>query len=362
MQSEKVLGSELAASGIPPSRSQSSKAGFWIWIHLGTFILGLAILVYVIYRIGYESIFQSISTVGWGFAVIVSLNLVRHLARASSMYLAIDPQHRTFNFRNVVAARFGGEAVTFFTFTGPFLGDATKAALLRKDLPLTYGASAVITDNILYYVSVILVMLTGIAALLLSFGRNGSSIDSVLIVVVASLVLVFLALSFAMRFRITPISRFINFLSNRKLAPQFLLKVRRNILDVETNVFQFYKNRRADFYKLFFISMTVHFLSVLEVYCALVFLDFKAAPSTALIIESLTKVINAVFGFIPGTIGVYEGGNGVILQTLGYTVAAGVALALVRRGAILVSTMIGVLILLWRTAGHGVKHLATSDD
>ncbi len=34
----------------------------------------------------------------------------------------------------------------------------------------------------------------------------------------------------------------------------------------------------------------------------------------AYIIESLTKVINAVFAFVPGTIGVYEGGTEVILQ------------------------------------------------
>ena len=73
-------------------------------------------------------------------------------------------------------------------------------------------------------------------------------------------------------------------------------------------------------------------------------------------------MINVVFGFVPGTIGVYEGGNGVILETLGYTVGAGVAFALVRRGAILISTLIGVLILLWRTAGHGVKHLATPES
>jgi hypothetical protein len=47
----------------------------------------------------------------------------------------------------------------------------------------------------------------------------------------------------------------------------------------------------------------------------------------AYIIESLTKVINFAFAFVPGTIGVYEAGNGIILRTLGYTTAVGVALA-----------------------------------
>jgi putative ABC transport system permease protein len=70
----------------------------------------------------------------------------------------------------------------------------------------------------------------------------------------------------------------------------------------------------------------------------------------AYIIESLTKVINAVFAFVPGTIGVYEGGTEVILQKgLGFTPAAGLALALVRKAAIVSWTSAGLLVLTWRT-------------
>jgi uncharacterized membrane protein YbhN (UPF0104 family) len=129
-------------------------------------------------------------------------------------------------------------------------------------------------------------------------------------------------------------------------------------MEVESKVFDFYNTRKRDFFTIFGISMSVHLISVCEVYLALRFLIGESEISKAFIIESLTKVINAVFSFIPGTIGVYEGGNGVILRILGYTTAVGVALALVRRGAILFSTFIGLIVLLWRTAARGAKHLA----
>ncbi|HMH42544.1 MAG TPA: ABC transporter permease [Pyrinomonadaceae bacterium] len=51
---------------------------------------------------------------------------------------------------------------------------------------------------------------------------------------------------------------------------------------------------------------------------------------------------------MPGTIGVYETGNGIILRTLGYTTAIGVALAIVRKAAIIFWTVIGLLIIAWR--------------
>lgn len=362
MQSENAPESYLQTIEDPAPKSNSKKKNLLISIHAIAFLLGLGLLVFVIYQIGYQSILEIVARVGWGFIIIIALNLTRHFLRAASMYLAVAPEHRTFKYRSAVAARFGGEAVTIFSFVGPFLGDATKAVLLRKHIPLTHGASAVISDNILYYVSVILVVLSGVTILLLNYGSSGSAMTNVLLAIVIGAVLIFIGIWLAILYQVTPLTHAIDFFSKRNLAPQFILKKRHNILDVENNVFRFYHNRRADFFKVFGISLSVHAISVTEVYMALTFLDEKAFVSTAFIIESLTKVINAAFSFIPGTIGVYEGGNGLILRTLGYTTAVGVALALVRRGAILFSTLIGLVILLWRTAERGAKHLAKTRD
>src|SRR5258706_6359244 len=158
MQGENILESDSPIIENSPARSRSKNTRLWILLHAVAFLLGLAALI-VLILVYSDSIWISLARVGWGFLVIVGLNLTRHLLRAASMYRAVAPEHRTFKYRRAVAARFGGEAVTFFTFTGPFLGDATKAVLMRKDLPLTHGASAVIIDNILYYVSVMLVVL-----------------------------------------------------------------------------------------------------------------------------------------------------------------------------------------------------------
>jgi len=362
MLNENLVDSQPLPSENQSKKTRSKNTNLLIWLHGITFALGLALLAFVIYRIGFKSLLDSISHVGWGFLVILALNIGRHLLRAASMYLAVEPDHRTFKYRSAVAARFGGEAVTFFTFTGPFLGDATKAVLLKKNLPLTYGASAIIIDNILYYVTVILVVLGGVAILIYSYGSSASAIRNVLASIVAVSIVLFAALILAMLYRVKPVTQFIDFLERRKIGPGFLLKRRQDILNVEENVFHFYHDRKPDFFKVFLISLSVHAVSVTEVYYALRFLGENTSVATAFIIESLTKIINAVFGFIPGTIGVYEGGNGLILSTLGYTTAVGVALALVRRGAILFSTLIGMIIIIWRTAARGARHLAKTRE
>lgn len=362
MQSENYLQSDLTPPELPAARSRSNKTKVLIWIQGITFLLGLVLLAVVIYEIGYQKILDSLSAVGWGFVAVLALNVTRHFCRAASLYLAIEPEHRKGRYFSVLAARFGGEAVNFFSFAGPFLGDATKAVLMKKHLSLTHGASAVIIDNILYYLTVILVILAGVAILVSAFGSSGYGIENALILIVVGSVIGFISLSLAIKYRITPLTSILKALEKRNISHGFLSRKQHHILNVENNVFQFYHNRRSDFFKVFAISLGVHALSVAEVFLALKFLGYDATASTSLIIESLTKVINVAFSFVPGTIGVYEGGNAIILQMLGFTTAVGVSLALVRRGAILFSTTIGLIVLLWRGAARGAKHIAKADD
>lgn len=361
MQRENILESDPPTVESPAPKPRSHKVNLMIWAHAVAFLLGLVALVWLTYKYR-EPVLESLARVGWGFALIAGLNITRHLLRAFSMYLAIAPEHRNFKYRSAIAARFGGEAVTFFTFTGPFLGDATKAVLLRRNVSLTHGTSAVIIDNILYYASVILVILAGVGALVMAYGSGGSTVNNILLAVVILLVVLFVGLVLAMIFRVTPITHAIDFLAGRNLVPGFIFRKRQDILNVENNVFRFYHERRVDFFKLFAISMSVHVVSVTEVYFALKYLGFEPLVQTAFIIESLTKVINVIFGFVPGTIGVYEGGTGVILLTLGQATETGIALGLVRHGAIFISTFIGVLILLWRTLQSGARQLSKHRD
>ena len=332
-----------------------------LWIQGIIFLAALGLLFYVLSKIGLETILGALRTVGWGFLAIIALNGSRHLLRAFSVYLAIPSQHHSFKYRYAVAARLGGEAVNVLTFTGPLLGEATKAALLKKRGPLSHGAAAVVVDNILYDISVILVILGGVLVMFYTYGSGDKAMRYALFIITGVALSAIIGILLAAKYRVKPLSWLIRKLSKRNVVPQFILRKKDRIHEVEDNVYQFYNHRRKNFYAIFGIDFLAHTLSVCEVFIALKLLGNTASPATAYIIESLTKVINFTFGFVPGTIGVYEGGNGVILKSLGYTTAVGVTLALVRRLAILFWTVVGLIILLWRTFSGSTKHLAKQE-
>ena len=353
----KATDKPLQTTSEEPTSDQSSIfSNRLLIIQIIIFLLGLVFLVYLIYKTGFYVIYNTISQIGWYFFIIVLLNGIRHFIRAWCIYLTVPPAQRLFNFGNAVAARLGGEAVSFVTFTGPFLGDATKAALLRKHIPLSQSGAAIIIDDVIYYVSVILMILSGIGLMSLTY-THGTVLKYVLIALACGLFAAILGVLVLAWFRIKPLSFIIKKLSDTKLTPKFILKQKDWIFELEDNVYKMYLFRRTTFFLVFGINLLAHIFSIIEVYAALRFLGFTTNFKVAYIIESLTKVINFSFSFVPGAVGVYEGGNGLILKTLGFTTAVGVALALVRRGSIIFWTFIGLAILLWRSVSHGTKKI-----
>src|SRR2546430_1407522 len=311
------------------------------------FVLGAALLVYVIRKIGVQPIFTALSHVGLGFFLVVALNGLRHVLRTIAMRLSVTPEHRRFTFLQAFAARLGGESMSFLTIAGPLLGEATKVALLRKRVPLVHGVPALVVDNLLYNLSVVLMIFSGACLMLFAYPVPKIARD-VLIVIALFAFLGLIAAALATRRRVTLLTNIIDSLARKGFRPKLLRTRRHHIYRVELTVYGFYKRRRAAFFSMIGLDLTSHVTSVVEVYVTLRLLGFVPQVTAAYIIESLTKVINFAFGFVPGTIGVYETGNGIILRTLGYTTAIGVALAIVRKAAIIFWTLIGLLIIAWR--------------
>ena len=66
----------------------------------------------------------------------------------------------------------------------------------------------------------------------------------------------------------------------------------------------------------------------------------------AFIVEAFTKLIDVVGALNPGNIGTFEGGNLLVARLLGFPAAAGLTLAICRRGRILFWTAVGALCLI----------------
>jgi hypothetical protein len=70
---------------------------------------------------------------------------------------------------------------------------------------------------------------------------------------------------------------------------------------------------------------------VLEAYVILAVTTDHTSLFAAYVIESVNRAVNAIFPFLPLRLGVDEGGAALVFKALGYTTAAGVSLAVIRK-------------------------------
>src|SRR5260370_23697623 len=93
-----------------------------------------------------------------------------------------------------------------------------------------------------------------------------------------------------------------------------------------------------------------HLAGVLEIYVTLSFISQGQPPTlfTAFILESVNRVINLGFKFIPLRMGVDEAGTGKAASVLQFTVTTGVTLAIIRKARDLFWTIIGAILLVQR--------------
>ncbi|HEX8188803.1 MAG TPA: ABC transporter permease [Pyrinomonadaceae bacterium] len=332
----------------------AKRRGRLVYVQLLAFVFGATLLVLLIRAVGVEPIFQALGQIHYGFFILLALSGTRHALRTASMRMAVAREHRRFSFWQAYTTRLAGETITFFTFTGPVLGEATKAALLRKSVPLPAAVQALAVDNLLYNLSVAVFISSGALVMLFTYDLPvGARLP--LLGIAAGMALVISLVAWAVVSDVMPVTAAVDFFIRRGWKARWFESRRKNFRQVEENVYDFYKQRPRTFFTMLACDFLSHATTVAEVAAVLWMLGFGPGFGVAYIIDSLTKVINLVFSFVPATIGVYEGGTGFILHTLGYAVATGLTIGIVRKASMIVWALVGLLMLIRHTAPAALR-------
>jgi hypothetical protein len=102
----------------------------------------------------------------------------------------------------------------------------------------------------------------------------------------------------------------------------------------EERIYGFYQRNQSSLIPIFALELLFHIAGVVEIYTTLYFISPDVPPSLrgAFILESVNRIINVAFKFVPLRAGVDEGGTGQVSKVIGFAKATGVTLAIVRKG------------------------------
>jgi hypothetical protein len=314
------------------------------------------LFVYFVKRAGITEIAAGIRRLGSGFLLILLISGSRHVVRSLAWMLCLEPPHRL-RFRDALRARLMGDAIGNILPLGSlFVAEPAKPALIRDRVPLIEGFSSLLIENVFYSLSVVIFVSAGMLALLLSFSlTKGLRLASLMTVAIIAVVIAMGVL--LVRRQVRFISGAATLLHRRGLNPKWVDKSR----GVEDRVYGFYQRNGSRFVPILLLEACFHLAGVIEIYVSLYFIS-QQPPTlfTAFILESVNRVITMAFKFVPLRLGVDEAGTGKVSKVLQYSEAAGVTLAIVRKGRDLFWAAVGMLLLVHR--GWSLRAAADEAD
>ena len=241
-------------------------------------------------------------------------------------------------------------------FVSVAVSEPSKAVFVKHRVPVIVGLSGLAIENIFYALSVSLFIFAGTTTLLLSFSLPkplryasiGALVTTVVVVPLAYLVI---------RKQARFLSAALRFLTERGVASKFFMKLMPRAQSLEDRVYGFYEKSQRSFISIFLLDLCFHLAGVLEVFITLSFISpIPPTLTQAFILESVNRIINVAFKFIPLRAGVDEGGTGQVSRVLGFARGIGETLAIVRKGRDIFWTAIGIT-LIWKR-GFSLRSLS----
>jgi hypothetical protein len=308
-------------------------------------VFGAALFALTLSRTETRDIFSGLHSVGWGFLIIIAISGFRLLVRAWAWTLCSEGEPRL-RIRDTFPAFLSGDALGNLTPLGLVASEATKAVYVRHRVSLMTAVSGLTVENLIYTLSVAVVITGGSLALLFHYNLSGNLQMSFLIALGGMLALIVgSAWIIAGQFKV--MTGLIDWMHRRSLAPRAIAGRLEKLRALEDSVYGFHKRHPSRLLLVVVLEALYHAAGVAEVYVTLAWIAPSPAPTllAAFILETANRLINVLFKFVPMRLGVDEAGSGMLITVLGYPGAVGVTLALVRKVRMLVWTAVGVLFL-----------------
>ncbi len=291
--------------------------------------LALVFLVWMLHKVGWQTIWQHLLRVGWWWPVLLlPYGVVNWLEAVSWDYLLLSPTHRP-SLARLYRLRLSGEALNTMTPTAGLGGEPFKASRLAAlGLPWEEATASVVIHKGVAILSLVLYIFLGLGLVPFLLPLDGSL---VMFLGLGAFLLAGGALLFVLVQGRGPCMWSLRLLERIGLCPRRLKDKEEELQSLDAAMASFYREhpgRGLLSLALFFLAWLAH---AVEVYLIFWLLGHPISWGVAVCLDALAMLFTAMGFFIPASLGVQDGGN--VLLALGFHLGAtlGAAFSILRR-------------------------------
>jgi uncharacterized protein (TIRG00374 family) len=288
---------------------------------------GVTLLALLVRSIGLAELLVDLRNFGIGLVAVVAFELLLDACNTLGWQqtLAASPP---IGFWHLFWVRQAGTAVNQLTPTASIGGEVVKAMFLRPQLTMSEAAASLVAAKGSFALAQATLVLLGLTAVLGRLHNAPAIATGVLLGFGTTLTGV---IGFVVLQRRGLFSSLAAAAARLGLQGPFIARLRARSAALDGHLAAFYRERPGAFAR----SVGWHFAGQMVGLCQLFFifawLGTPASFATCLAIEAFALVIDSALFFVPGRIGVQEGGRVVIFTALGLGAATGLTVALIVR-------------------------------
>lgn len=309
-------------------------------------LLGGALLVITVQRVGWPEVQRSITALGWWYVSILALGGARFAARSRAWQrCAATP---ALAFSRAFAATLAGDTLGNLTPFGVLASEPAKVFFVKDRVPVVTAVASVAAENAFYVASVLVMIGAGAVAFISVTDvppalRLGA--QAVLIAVLAGGIVGVWVFRQQPSFLSRLARAMAKWTGRAATAPD-------RLREIEVHFYGALTWPAGRLLGVVAWEAVFHIAAVAEVLLVLRLLP-AGRPVTivdAFILETAGRLIVVAFKYVPYRLGVDEAGSAVVARALSFDPTVGVALALVRRLRVLFWNVIGLLLFATRRA------------
>lgn len=297
------------------------------WIRPLLVLSGLAVVAYLVARIGPEAILSSFVTLGWRLPLVLTFPYVLAALVDTIAWRLLLPGPVPLGL--VFRARLAGEAVNLATPTMAVGGEPLKAFLLRPHVPVLHGLVSVIADKTTIVAGQIVFLALGLLAARSALPASGrllpimTGLLAIEILAIGGFALVQASGGLGGGGRLLGrIGARVGFGGERYLQ---------GLGDLDRALAELYRSGRRRLVASALVHAVAWATGGLEVYIVMFLLGTPTSLGTAMIIESFAGGVKFASFMVPASLGALEGGYVAFFEAFGLSAASGLSFVLVRR-------------------------------
>lgn len=299
-------------------------------LELGCLALGAAILGGTLWATGFDALARDLRLIGWGLAVILTVESLSVLFNTGGWVLAFPSGERTVSTRRLLAARLAGDGINYLTPSATVGGELLRVRLLGHDMPASLRWASVSVAKVGQSVAQAVFIFLGLALVLpqlapvspsLAWLPRGTAILAGAAALAAGAAFVW---TVGRGFWATMRGALGQARMGRLLPASWAGPGR----DVDAALARLGPWRTVASLGCFVLGWTV---GTAEIYLILHWVGAGVDWQTALALETGSVLVDGILFFVPAKVGTQEGGKVVLFAALGLSPARGLTVGVVRR-------------------------------